>query len=103
MTPFTPDKNEGVTFIPEGSALLDCSETLKHLCRALAQPVKEVWTALSIFPAWIQVLGHPPVSDTWSQSCSDHTLTRSPASTFLALTLSVPDCRLSASIGLAPP
>lgn len=105
-----PDKNERVTFIPEGSALLDCSGTLRYLRWALERSVKEVWTALPVFPAWTQVLGHLSLTQR-SLSCSDHTLTGSPTSTFLALTLSVPESRLSvcsnwshlALICLAPP
>ena len=64
-------------------------------------PVKEEKTALPIFPAWIQVLGHPSVPNTRNLSYSDYTLTRSPMSTILALTLSVPESLPSVPLCLA--
>lgn len=66
-------------------------------------PVKEVKTALTIFPAWIQVLGHLSVPDTRNLSYSDYTLTRSPVNTILALTLSVPEFLSSVPLCPAPP
>lgn len=73
------------------------------MLQALVCPVKEVKTALTIFPACIQVLGHLSVPDTRNLSYSDYTLTRSPVSTILALTLSVPESLSSVPLCPAPP
>lgn len=98
--PSPPDKNERVTFIPEGSALLDCSETLKHLRWALERPVKDAWTALPIFPAWIQVLGHLSLTHGVCPTLTTPSPGALPASSWLWPCLCLSPASLSVPVGL---